>query len=1037
MSGIDRTDMDVSSANKSGEEKKQDTIIINSGITKKTTSKENKKSGAVILSIEDDPNGEQISSDVEDTDDNQDGNEPPRKKQKQMDTREIISTMMSSMFQELIKQGVISKLNRGDQSSHSENDHGTASHSASPSSSSSSIENNNNNNRFSPLNSFNSNDRTLDKLSKVFPALSGTSKTQVLAWCKKFESRIESYSGWSRLVIKGDYSSSIYSLSSSVKQLYPNGNVPSDEALRWYEAERNVDSIIKDVFHHCIKDTKEVQEWFNSKLHMNANEIYSDFKLRWMSLTPADLQVLKAELAVFKQGNMTVQKYVDEIESRLTVIESGDSSYNVAKKSQQKWEVFKSGIRPEMVTIVIQKNILFEEAFQQCLAYEKHPQINKSKPGSSSSSSMVIEGANQSEARFAYCEKCKKRTNHSTEQHRRRASGSGGNSHKNYRNKEEQKSNSDSKHKDSPKCYNCGRPGHKKPDCYSNAPIAGFTPREPFVKGVKKRKREDGNSTEVKDEQIESMDNVIVISSTETQATNYTILDGGATAHCFQYLDVNNPYVDTNVQIVGAVTNGKPLTNPTVGSAWININGARSFLKRVLVHPGFRNNLISEDCLIEDNQLEGINHKKGYAEMVDKNNKVIARIDVKDRLLKLNRYEVGCFTAGTKSLLHGKLGHINNKYLMNAFNNEWVHVQGGKKSTKLLSESCECTDCLKAKSTLKPLNKYAGNKFDDLKPRDHMQFDLVGPITPNAFSTEKYALTGIDAATRFKVVIPIKTKDEAVNKLIEYNDMLKNQYGSGMKLFYTDQGTEFKGEWTRYCKQEGILTEVSPRYRPALNGLIERANRTLVESARTMMVAAGAPNQLWNWALKLSAKILNFCNPSPISKGKPKSTYQSFTGKDTQLDANYLHLFGSDAYMHIPKDLVKHKFDAKSVAVIWIGFEKSYALVMDPVTQKVYKSESVRVSEGEFELVRELKAALDNGETPADDNILKQFCSVKADEDLELQQAIQKSTSVVDDDIEMKYDESDQVVKKKLTPEELVARSEAEHAAKLIGILVD
>ena len=67
-------------------------------------------------------------------------------------------------------------------------------------------------------------------------------------------------------------------------------------------------------------------------------------------------------------------------------------------------------------------------------------------------------------------------------------------------------------------------------------------------------------------------------------------------------------------------------------------------------------------------------------------------------------------------------------------------------------------------------------------------------------------------------------------------------------------------------------------YTPKQNGLAERLNRTLMESARSMMCFAGLPNSYWGKAVVAAAYIRNRV-PTRAFKGKV-SPYERWCGVD-------------------------------------------------------------------------------------------------------------------------------------------------------------
>jgi hypothetical protein len=661
---------------------------------------------------------------------------------------------------------------------------------------------------------------------------------------------------------------------------------------------------------------------------------------------------------------MSLLKFVDAIDAKLKLISSGDKSYNTERVAQEKWLAFKKGVDKEYAfTVTTSKS--FDEAFIICKQLEEHPSYIKERTKKVSSITQSVSSVNYQRKK---CEKCNL-SNHTTSEHRDRGQRvSSGGGFRRISDKEDKKEEKSSKDKSNVVCFNCGTKGHYQSECYASKPVEGFTPRRPFRKG-QKRKREEGNNSEVKQEMTQFVN---IESNNVIHGSNLTILDNGATAHCFQSLELTDGRIAHDMIVSVATSSGKSITAPMVGSATVSINGAEMYLKKVIVHPDFRNNLISQQQLIKDNKLDGINQKDGYAE-ISKNGKIIAIVELKNNLLVVDGtqdQEVVVNAAKVGSILHNKLGHVNAKYLHQAFKLRYLTIKGGKQLYDQVLYKCGCDTCIKAKSALNSLDKLSGNKYHQLQPRDQMHFDLIGHINPIAIGGERYILSGVDAATRFKVAIPVRTKDQVMEELVKLNKGYILKFGTGMKSFFSDNGTEYKGEWKSYCDKLQLKMGFSPPRRPALNGLVERSNRTIMEAARALIIEAGAPAQLWPYAVNHAVLLLNNTKRSPIGKG---SSSQVFNGNKTELDVDYLHLWGSNVFVHIPEKLVQGKFDEKAMAAIYIGWDSNKSIVMDPITSRVYKSESIKPSDGEFTLVRELRASLVDSNEPHNDEILKEF----------------------------------------------------------------
>lgn len=111
-------------------------------------------------------------------------------------------------------------------------------------------------------------------------------------------------------------------------------------------------------------------------------------------------------------------------------------------------------------------------------------------------------------------------------------------------------------------------------------------------------------------------------------------------------------------------------------------------------------------------------------------------------------------------------------------------------------------------------------------------------------------------------------------------------------------------EFESYLRSRGICHEVTVAYSPQQNGVAERMNRTLMESARAMLSHAGLPNSYWAEALATAAYLRN---RTPTTAIKEAATpYEKWYGRKPSVD--HLRVFGCVAYAHIP-DEERRKLD--------------------------------------------------------------------------------------------------------------------------------
>jgi hypothetical protein len=108
-----------------------------------------------------------------------------------------------------------------------------------------------------------------------------------------------------------------------------------------------------------------------------------------------------------------------------------------------------------------------------------------------------------------------------------------------------------------------------------------------------------------------------------------------------------------------------------------------------------------------------------------------------------------------------------------------------------------------------------------------------------------------------------------------------------------------------YLKANGINLRLGAPYSPELQGVAERANRSICETARCMLKDAKLLDDLWAEACSTVAYIKN---RSPHSGLKNCTPEQMWTGK--RPDIRNFKVFGCNYVVHIP-DARRRKWDPK------------------------------------------------------------------------------------------------------------------------------
>ncbi|CAI7848169.1 unnamed protein product [Closterium sp. NIES-53] len=128
-------------------------------------------------------------------------------------------------------------------------------------------------------------------------------------------------------------------------------------------------------------------------------------------------------------------------------------------------------------------------------------------------------------------------------------------------------------------------------------------------------------------------------------------------------------------------------------------------------------------------------------------------------------------------------------------------------------------------------------------PLDEVVMDVVGPLKLGAARAE-YFLTIVDVYTHMTwVYVLSKKSDVAETVKTDWLPMVERQQDQLVKSICTDRGGDFLSkEFRLWLKKNYIRHSLTLPYSPTMNGIVERANRAITETARGLLIEAGLPD---------------------------------------------------------------------------------------------------------------------------------------------------------------------------------------------------
>ncbi|CAI7908550.1 unnamed protein product, partial [Closterium sp. NIES-54] len=196
-------------------------------------------------------------------------------------------------------------------------------------------------------------------------------------------------------------------------------------------------------------------------------------------------------------------------------------------------------------------------------------------------------------------------------------------------------------------------------------------------------------------------------------------------------------------------------------------------------------------------------------------------------------------------------------------------------------------------------------------PVELVHVDLVGPMKVKGDGGALYSMTMVDDYTRLTWSFPLAKKSDAARVIIEeWLPMVERESGKRVKAIRSDRGGEFLGaEFRSWLKRHDIKQQLTTAYTPQSNGVAERANRTIIEGGRTILVDSGLPLRFWPLAIRHATVIKN--RLLTHVGGQHWVPMEKWSGKKSLVDM--LCVFGCMGLVHVPKE----KRDKLQAAAVW------------------------------------------------------------------------------------------------------------------------
>ena len=403
------------------------------------------------------------------------------------------------------------------------------------------------------------------------------------------------------------------------------------------------------------------------------------------------------------------------------------------------------------------------------------------------------------------------------------------------------------------------------------------------------------------------------------KAICWAVIDSGCSWHCHPHVNdlINRrPCFDTMTGI-----DGKPQRVKCIGDLPIYVRDSTGFWRHAVIRnvrcvPSFTDTLISVDqfweeskvnCIFNDVRCIHVPSQGDYAPM----DLPFKRLDNLYRwaIVPVNRDpRLAQAIAGSDKTIAGEralkatIHRPNSSSFFNALppneQLEMLHrrLHVGYNLIKRLADAAsdvpasikkgmahDCEHCKAANATHVP---HPGKSYQPSHVGRLIHGDLAGPFQRSHHGF-RYFLILVDDHSRFKQVYFLKSKSEALQRVRSFVAKLNALSSIGKpepvrvigQLHMDNAGEFLSGEFNEFLDSELITRTTCPPHVHQLNGVAERAIRSIMEVVRSTREASRCPVTFWPHLVEHAVDVLNRTT-GPPHDGKPyASSHQVVTGE--------------------------------------------------------------------------------------------------------------------------------------------------------------
>nr|CAN78715.1 hypothetical protein VITISV_030863 [Vitis vinifera] len=230
--------------------------------------------------------------------------------------------------------------------------------------------------------------------------------------------------------------------------------------------------------------------------------------------------------------------------------------------------------------------------------------------------------------------------------------------------------------------------------------------------------------------------------------------------------------------------------------------------------------------------------------------------------------------------------------------------------------SLPCESCQLGKHTRVSFPKRLNNRAKS--PFELVHTDVWGPCRTASTLGFQYFVTFIDDYSRCTWLFLMKNRAKLFSIFQKFYAEIQTQFNISIRVLRSDNAREyFSAPFTSFMSHHGILHQFSCAHTPQQNGVAERKNRHLVETAHTILLHSNVPFRFWEDAVLTACYLINRMPSSVLHNQIP----HSLLFPDQPLYFLPPRVFGCTCFVHIltPR---QDKLSAKAMKCLFLGYSR-------------------------------------------------------------------------------------------------------------------